>query len=96
MLGLLGGLEIDAVRASSPDGDLVTPAILAMTVKTYLLSVPERLVRAVLGLGAGVAHEASVIAIPEPVRRSQLYQNMVDTTLNFLIEKAGGAESGEC
>jgi hypothetical protein len=67
-------------------------AVLAMTVKTYLLSVPERLVRAVLGLGAGVAHEASEIAIPEPVRRSQLYQNMVDTTLNFLIEKAGGAE----
>ena len=61
-----------------------------MTVKTYLLSVPERLVRAVLGLGAGVAHEAGEIAIPESVRRSQLYQNMVDTTLNFLIEKAGG------
>ena len=64
-----------------------------MTVKTYLLSVPERLVRAVLGLGAGVAHEAGEIAIPEPVRRTQLYQNLVDTTLAFLIEKAGGADS---
>jgi hypothetical protein len=63
-----------------------------MTVKTYLLSVPERLVRAVLGLGAGVAKEASAIAIPEPVRRSQLYQNLVDTTLNFLIEQVGGAD----
>jgi hypothetical protein len=63
-----------------------------MTVKTYLLSVPERLVRAVLGLGAGVAKEASEIAIPEPVRRSQLYQNLVDTTLTFLIEQVGGAE----
>jgi hypothetical protein len=63
-----------------------------MAVKTYMLSVPERLVRAVLGLGAGVVHEASEIAIPEPVRRSQLYQNMVDTTLNFLIERAGGAD----
>lgn len=92
MLGLLGGLEIDAVRASSPDGDLVTPAILAMTVKTYLLSMPERLVRAVLGLGAGVAREASEIAIPQSVRRSQLYQNLVDTTLNFLIEKVGGGD----
>jgi hypothetical protein len=63
-----------------------------MTIKTYLLSVPERLVRAVLGLGAGVAKEASAIAIPEPVRRSQLYQNLVDTTLNFLIEQVGGAD----
>ena len=97
MLGLPGGLEIDAVRASSHDGHLVTPAVLAMTVKTYLLSVPERLVRAVLGLGAGVAREATEIAIPEPVRRSQLYQNMVDTTLYFLIEKAGRRRpSGEC
>ena len=64
-----------------------------MTVRTYLLSVPERLVRAVLGLGAGVAREASEIAIPESVRRSQLYQNLVDTTLNFLIEKVGGADA---
>jgi hypothetical protein len=63
-----------------------------MTVKTYLLSVPERLVRAVLGLSAGVAKEASEIAIPEPVRRSQLYQNLVDTTLTFLIEQVGGAQ----
>jgi hypothetical protein len=62
-----------------------------MTVKTYLLSVPERLVRAVLGLGAGVAREASEIAIPDAVRRSQLYQNLVDTTLTFLIEQVGGA-----
>ena len=63
-----------------------------MTVKTYLLSVPERLVRAVVGLGAGVAREASEIAIPDSVRRSQLYQNLVDTTLTFLIEKVGGAD----
>jgi hypothetical protein len=63
-----------------------------MTVKTYLLSVPERLARAVLGLGAGVAREASEVAIPKPIRDSQLYQNLVDTTLNFLIEQVGGTE----
>lgn len=63
-----------------------------MTVKTYLVSVPERLVRAVLGLGAGVAKEAGEVVIPDAVRRSQLYQNLVDTTLNFLIEQVGGGE----
>ena len=64
-----------------------------MTVKGYLLSVPERIVRASLGLGAGVAYEVGEVALPDGVRRSQLYQNLVDTTLRFLIEQVGGAEN---
>lgn len=62
-----------------------------MTVTRYLLSVPERLARAVLGLGAGVAREVGEVAIPASVRRGQLYQNLVDTTLRFLTEQVGGA-----
>jgi hypothetical protein len=60
--------------------------------KRYLLSFPERMVRAVLGLGAGVAREVGVVALPTSVRRGQLYQNMVETTLRFLTEQVGGAE----
>jgi hypothetical protein len=63
-----------------------------MAVKTYLLSLPERAVRSVLGLGAGVAREVGEVALPEGVRRSQLYRNLVDGTLRFLIEQVGGAE----
>jgi hypothetical protein len=63
-----------------------------MSVKSYLLSVPERIVRSILGLGAGVAREIGEVALPSGVRRSQLYQNLVDTTLRFLIERVGGAE----
>jgi len=63
-----------------------------MAVRAYLLSVPERLVRAVLGLGAGAAREVGEVALPDGVRNSQLYQNLVDTTLRFLIEDVGGAE----
>jgi hypothetical protein len=63
-----------------------------MTVKTYLLSFPERLVRSVLGLGAGVAREVGEVALPDGIRRSQLYQNLVDATLRYLIEQIGGAE----
>jgi hypothetical protein len=63
-----------------------------MTVKTYLLTLPERVVRATLGLGAGVAREVGEVALPEGVRHSQLYKNLVDTTLQFMIEQVGGAE----
>ncbi len=63
-----------------------------MTVKSYLLSIPERVLRAAVGLGAGMAREAGQVALPEGVRRSQLYQNLVDSTLRFLIEQVGGAE----
>ena len=61
-------------------------------VKAYLLSLPERVVRSVLGLGAGVAREVGEVAVPASVRRGQLYQNLVDATLRFLIEEVGGAE----
>ena len=61
-------------------------------VKTYLLSLPERLVRSTLGLGAGVAREIGEVALPDGVRRTRLYQNLVDSTLRFLIEQVGGVE----
>ena len=63
-----------------------------MTVKTYLISLPERLVRSALGFGAGVAHEVGEVVLPEGVRRGQLYQNLVDATLRYLIEEVGGVE----
>jgi hypothetical protein len=63
-----------------------------MTVKAYLLSLPERLIRSTVGLGAGLAREVSEVAIPDGVRHSQLYQNLVDATLHFLIEQVGGVE----
>jgi hypothetical protein len=63
-----------------------------MTVKAYLLSVPERFIRSALGLGAGAARELGEVALPEGVRRSQLYQHLVEATLRYLIEQVGGAE----
>jgi hypothetical protein len=61
-------------------------------VKEYLASFPERLIRSTVGLGAGVAREVSDVVVPEGIRQGQLYQNLVATTLRFLIEQVGGAE----
>ena len=63
-----------------------------MTVKTYLLTLPERLVRSTLGLGAGMAREVGEVALPAALRRTQLYRNLVDTTLRFFIEQVGQVE----
>ena len=63
-----------------------------MTVKSYLVSLPERIVRSALGFGAGIAREVAEVALPDGVRHSQLYQNLVDATLRYLIEQVGGAE----
>jgi hypothetical protein len=61
-------------------------------VARYLVTLPERLVRSVVGLGAGLAREVSDLVLPDSVRQGQLYRNMVDSTLRFLIEQVGGAE----
>ncbi len=63
-----------------------------MTLKRYLATLPERLVRSIVGLGAGVAREVGDVALPKSVRESRLYQNLVDTTLRFLIEQVGEVE----
>jgi hypothetical protein len=61
-------------------------------IKTYLLSLPERLLRSGLGLGAGVAREIGDVVLPDGIRHTRLYQNLVDTTLRFLIEQVGGVQ----
>lgn len=58
----------------------------------YLVTLPERLLRSAVGLSAGLAREVSDLVLPDSVRQGQLYRNMVDSTLRFLIEQVGGAE----
>jgi hypothetical protein len=63
-----------------------------VTLKTYLATLPERLVRSAVGLGAGLVREVGEVAVPERMRRSQLYGNVVDATLRYLIEQVGAVE----
>jgi len=58
----------------------------------YLLSLPERALRSATALAAGLMREIGEVTIPRTVRGSQLYQNLVEATLRFLIETIGQVE----
>src|SRR5215475_5313210 len=61
-------------------------------VTSYLLSLPERTVRSATALASGLLREIGEVTIPHAVRRSRLYQNLVEATLRFLIEQVGEVE----
>jgi hypothetical protein len=58
----------------------------------YLLSLPERVLRSATALAGGLLREIGEVTIPQTVRRSQLYRNLVEATLRFLIEQVGQVE----
>jgi hypothetical protein len=57
--------------------------------RNFLFSLPERSLRSVTALTGGLLRELGEVAIPKTIRRSQLYRNLVDATLQFLIEQVG-------
>src|SRR5437773_2216147 len=57
--------------------------------RNFLLSLPERGLRSATALAGGLLREVGDVAIPKTVRRSQLYSNLVEATLRFLIEQVG-------
>ena len=57
-----------------------------------LLSLPERLVRALTAVVGGAAHETAELVLPRLVRRSRLYEATARNLLRILTELAGGVE----
>src|SRR5712672_652288 len=57
--------------------------------RNFLLSLPERGLRSATALAGGLLREVGGVAIPKTIRRSQLYRNLVEATLRFLIEQVG-------
>jgi len=57
--------------------------------RNFLLSLPERGLRSATALAGGLLREIGDVAIPKTIRRSQLYDNLVESTLRFLIEQVG-------
>ena len=87
--------EIDGrADPTAPDPPSAVPAVVPEnpSLRTYLLSLPERAVRSVTAVSAGLLRELGDAALPASVRRTRLYGQMVDVTLRFLIEQVGQVE----
>ena len=61
----------------------------------YAASLPERVVRSASALAAGTVREVATVALPIGFRRGRLYRNLVDVTLQFLIEDVGGVQNAQ-
>src|SRR4026207_295703 len=57
--------------------------------RNFLLSLPERGLRSTTALAGGARRGVGDVSIPQTIRRSQLYRNLVEATLRFLIEQVG-------
>lgn len=60
--------------------------------RDYLLSLPERVLRSMSALSAGLLRELGEVVLPRAVRRTRLYTELVENTLRFLIENVGQVE----
>src|SRR6202162_3009211 len=60
--------------------------------RDYLLSLPERVLRSMSALSAGLLRDLSEVVLPRAVRRTRLYRELVENTLRFLIENVGQVE----
>src|SRR3954449_10581794 len=59
---------------------------------TFLVSLPERLVRPLVALVGGTLHETAQLVLPRLVRRSRLYEATAKNALRIAIELVGGVD----
>ena len=60
--------------------------------RRFLVSLPERIVRSVVGLLGGAVHETAQLVLPRLVRRSRLYEATAKNLLRVAIELVGRVE----
>jgi hypothetical protein len=58
----------------------------------FLVSVPERAVRALAALAGGAVHETAELVLPRLARRSRLYEATAKNLLRVVIELVGDVE----
>jgi hypothetical protein len=65
-----------------------------MSLASYVVSLPERIVRSVAGLVGGTVHETAQLLLPRLIRRSRLYEVSAKNLLRILVEGVGAVEGG--
>jgi hypothetical protein len=58
-----------------------------------VVSLPERLIRTLVGSAAGLVYESAQVLLPRLVRRSRLYEATAKNLLRISIELVGGVEA---
>ena len=58
----------------------------------YLVSVPERILRAVAAALGGTIHETAELVLPRLVRKSRFYEATAKNLLRITVELVGGVE----
>ena len=59
----------------------------------YVLSLPERFSRILVGSTAGLLKGISDLLLPEAVRQTKLYQVLLKKNLRYLIQEVGGVQN---
>ncbi len=59
---------------------------------TYALSIPERLIRASVGIAGGIVKELSERLVPRALQETQLFQTFVARGNRFVLERLAGVE----
>jgi hypothetical protein len=59
---------------------------------TFLLSLPERVLRSLAASVGGLVHETAALVLPRFVRRSRFYEATAKNLLRLTIELVGGVE----
>ena len=59
-------------------------------VTEYLVSVPERILRAVAAALGGTIHETAELVLPRLVRKSRFYEATAKNLLRITVELVGG------
>ena len=62
-------------------------------VPAYLCSLPERILRSISAVAGGTVHELGHVVLPLRLRRSKVYESLVESTARFLIETVGQVEN---
>ena len=60
--------------------------------RSFLLSLPERALRALVGAIGGAVHETAEVVLPRFARRSRFYEATAKNMLRIAIELVGGVE----